>query len=149
MSPNITYAPSITSFSRCLAGQDNGLARLVGGSADAGGAWEYGRLEVLINSVYAIVGERSFGVVIGRRGAQVACRSLGYAAGAQLLVGRSSPFPGSPGSFRLAGSIVCDGSEASLSDCDIRIVDFRSDDDVMPFATAVICTNPSGKVRVP
>ena len=123
------------------------MARLVDGGADTAGAWEYGRLEVLINSVYTIVGERS-NSDIGRRGAQVACRSLGFAAGAQLLVGESSPFPGPPGSMRLSVSITCDGSEASLSDCDIEVPDYNFGGDYdggeIPFAAALICTNPSG-----
>ena len=128
------------------------MARLVDGGADAEGAWEYGRLEVLIDSVYTIVSQRG-GSTIGRRGAQVACRSLGYAAGAQLLVGRSSPFPGPPGSIRLTVRITCDGSEASLSDCDIEMPDYGYGGDydggVRPLAVALICTNPSGDLLWP
>ena len=153
--PEDSFASSIQG--KCLhdAGQDNGRARLVGGSADAGGAWEYGRLEVLIDSIWTVLGEEPSGKSIGRRGAQVACRSLGFAAGAQPLVGRSSPFPGPPGSVRLIRRIECDGSEASLSGCDIEFpdIDFRDDyyysEGVLRFAAALICTNPSGVVRIP
>ena len=126
--------------------QGNGQARLVGGSADAGGAWEYGILEVLINSVYSIVEER--GEDFGRRGAQVACRSLGFTAGAQLLAGRSSPLPAPSTSPQVVRDITCDGSEASLADCDIRTRDydysFDYGFDVNPSSVALICTTPSG-----
>lgn len=78
----------------------------------------------------------------------MACRSLGFAAGAELLVGESSPFPGPPGSTRLGAIISCDGAETSLSDCDITIPDdgptFDYFEGVRPFAAALICTNPSG-----
>lgn len=131
----------------CLSSmQGNGQARLVGGSADAGGAWEYGILEVLINSVYSIVEER--GEDFGRRGAQVACRSLGFTAGAQLLAGRSSPLPAPSTSPQVVRDITCDGSEASLADCDIRTRDydysFDYGFDVNPSSVALICTTPSG-----
>ena len=122
------------------------MARLVDGGADTGGAWEYGRLEVLINSVYTTVAERR-GSQIGRRGAQVACRSLGFAAGAQLRVGQSSPFPAPAGSVSLTDDIACDGSETSLADCDITILDYDEFDVTDPFqqtAVALICSNPSG-----
>ena len=152
--PEDSFSSSIQG--KCLhdAGQDNGRARLVGGSADAGGAWEYGRLEVLIDSIWTVLGEEPNGKSIGRRGAQVACRSLGFDAGAQPLVGRSSPFPGPPGSVRLIRRIECNGSEASLSDCDIEIPNFDFGDDsysegVFQFAAALICTNPSGVFRIP
>ena len=119
----------------------------MGGSADAGGAWEYGRLEVLINSIWSVVEEGSFAQDLGRRGAQVACRSLGFAAGAQLLVGQSSPFPAPIGSLSLANDITCDGSETSLADCDITIQEY----DIFDYAgasrqtaVALICSNPSG-----
>jgi len=119
----------------------------VGGSADAGGAWEYGRLEVLINSIWSVVEEGFFSQDLGRRGAQVACRSLGFAAGAQLLVGQSSPFPASTGSLSLTNEITCDGSETSLADCDITIRDYDNFDyggALQQTAVALICSNPSG-----
>ena len=138
--------------SYCFTGQGNGLARLADGSADAGGAWEYGRLEVLINGVYTILVDRGLISPIGRRGAQVACRSLGYATGAQLHVGNSSPLPGPPGSFTLSDRIVCNGSESSLSGCDIIFpdVDYSGDysDGVRPFAVNLICSGPSGVVCI-
>ena len=128
------------------AGQPDGQARLVGGSADAGGTWEYGRLEVLIDGVWSIIDE--LGTDLGRRGAQVACRSLGYATGAQLLVGDSSPFPALESAPELIRDIVCDGSEDSLSDCRIGTdyYDYRFSfvGESVPDAVALICTTPSG-----
>ena len=118
----------------------------MGGSADAGGAWEYGRLEVLINSIWSVVEDELSVQDFGHRGAQVACRSLGFAAGAQLLVGQSSPFPASTGSFSLTNDITCDGSETSLADCDITIRDYEYSNygAVQYTAVALICSNPSG-----
>ena len=123
------------------------MVRLVGGSADEGAAWEYGRLEVLINSIWTIVREGAASQQLGRRGAEVACRSLGFDAGAQLRVGQSSPFPAPAGSVSLTDDIACDGSETSLADCDITILDYDEFDVTDPFqqtAVALICSNPSG-----
>ena len=85
---------------------------------------------------------------LGRRGAQVACRSLGFATGAQLFAGKSSPLPAPLTAPWLITGIVCDGSETTLADCDIRI---REDDfvvdygiDVFSRSVALICTIPSG-----
>ena len=126
--------------------QQDGQARLVGGSADAGGTWEYGRLEVLVDSVWSFINE--VGTELGRRGAQVACRSLGYATGAQLLVGESSPFPAAEAAPELVRDIVCNGSEDSLADCRISVdySDFQSYfvRDPSPDAVALVCTTPSG-----
>ena len=127
--------------------EDNGAARLVEGSADAGGGWEYGRLEIIIDGVWTTVGEGTIPEDLGRRGAQVACRSLGYATGAQLLVGDSSPFPAPPGVPRLTSGIECIGSESNLGECEISFPDYYRFDyygDVRPNAVALLCNNPSG-----
>lgn len=115
--------PYIVDYAVCAgpAGEDNGLARLVDGRVDTGGRWEYSRLEVNIDGVWTIIGQRTLPEDLGRRGVQVACRSLGYATGAQLLVGDSSPFPGHPGSSRLTTGIDCSGAESSLGECAIGI----------------------------
>ena len=146
------------------AGPENGAARLVGGSTDPGGLWEYGRLEVLVNGLWTSVLESPTQFEdLGRRGALAACRSLGYAAGAQMLVGTSSPFPAPASIPRLLTDIVCDGTETSLTECDIYTVDdidadararifepdydYRLDDKVGDYqigAVALICTTPSG-----
>ena len=121
--------------------------RLVGGSADEGGAWEYGRLEVLINGIWSFVEEGFAPEGLGLRGAQVACRSLGFAAGAQLVVSESSPFPASTGSISLTNDITCNGSETSLADCDISKRRINRNDytgPLEPTAVALICSNPSG-----
>lgn len=83
-----------------FASDRNDAARIVGGRADANGFWEYGRLEVFGGGVWAMINEQPEPrQQLGRRGAQVACRSLGYSTGAQLLVGMSSPQTRSPASF--------------------------------------------------
>ena len=114
----------------------------MGGSADEGGAWEYGRLEVLINGMWSVILFQD----LGRRGEQVACRSLGFDAGAQLLVGQSSPFPGPPGSLRLTNDILCEGSETSLAECDITIRENDNGRVSLQSASALICSNPSGGI---
>eukprot|EP00892_Ulva_mutabilis_P007291 jgi/Ulvmu1/4934/UM204_0006.1 len=135
----------------CLSSrQSNGQVRLADGSADAGGSWEYGRLEVLINSVWSLVDDRNR--QFGRRSAQVACRTLGFAAGAQILAGDSSPFPAPSTAANLIRDITCDGTEATLSACDIDTFDSSdyfyfydySGSDFVRRAAALVCTTPSG-----
>ena len=122
--------------------------RLVGGSADVSGQWEYGRLEVLIDGFWTALDEQTSADNFGRRGAQVACETLGYATGAQLLAGAASALPSFSYEPALRRSADCDGSEDSFSDCSLdydgyfRVqgnVDGSSVDDV-----ALVCVNPSG-----
>lgn len=128
------------------AGQPDGEARLLGGSAGARDSWEYGRLDVLVDGVWSIIDE--FVTDLGRRGAQDACRSLGYATGAQLLVGSFSPFPANASAPELIRSIICEGSEDSLSDCSITTdyEDYRYPvvGESVPGTVALICATPSG-----
>eukprot|EP00892_Ulva_mutabilis_P007289 jgi/Ulvmu1/4932/UM204_0003.1 len=131
----------------CLSSrQANGQVRLVAGSADAGGSWEYGRLEVLINSVWSVIDDRFRR--FGRRGAQVACRTLGFATGAQILVGESSPFPAPNNAPVLIRDVTCDGSEATLAACEIDtddnyFYDYGNSNSIQQ-AVALVCSNPSG-----
>ena len=132
-----------------VAGEDDGMVRLVDGSAEAGGAWEYGRLEVLKDGTWtslvgAICSDR-----FDRMGAQVACRSLGFATAAQLLVGLSSPFPWPPGSITRDVGFPCGGSESSLANCDSELSNtgyrpYDYPDGVDSGAVALLCTSPSG-----
>lgn len=138
-----------------FTGRSTGQVRLVDGSADPGGAWEYGRLEVLVNGFWSIINERPLSQDIGRRGAEVACRSLGFAAGAQLLVGKLSPFPTAEGEGvpQLLRNIICNGTEGSLSECTLEVVPSgsgagRGAATGLQFATAsLICSNPSGPLQ--
>lgn len=128
-------------------GQRNGEARLVAGRADPGGAWEYGRLEVIVNGVFSTVLD-GFRVLV-RRGASVACRSLGYVTGAQFLAGGASAFPAPGNASVLIRAIICEGSEASLADCDIDTdfegISFNLEDvESITQAAALICATPSG-----
>lgn len=138
------------------AGPQNGLARLAAGNAAPTGLWEYGRLEILIDGIWNVLGERRnrFGE-LGRRGALVACRSLSYTTGAQIVVGSSSPFPAPVSVPRLVENIFCNGAEASLADCDIRVDDgefspgdYRFDylGDFHIGSVALVCATPSGKL---
>lgn len=135
--------------------EGNGKALLVGGSSDAGGAWAYGILEVLFNNVYAIINDPVFGGGLGRRGAPVACRSLGYTTGAQFLAGQSSPLPAPKKTPPLLASIICSGSEASLAECNIltpaensRSDGFFANIDVATGTVVLICTSPAGTAQL-
>ena len=128
-------------------------ARLVGGRADPQGQWEYGRLEVLINGVWIPLDDQTTADNLGRRGVQVACRTLGYATGAQLLAGADSALPtlSTEGITRI--QIECGGGEDTLTDCEV----FDRRDDFSYFNPgnagqivddiALVCTNPSGAAR--
>lgn len=131
-----------------IAGRQDGQVRMMDGRSDPGGAWQYGRLEVIIKGVWStIVDRRLRRESLGRRGAQVACRALGFATGGQLIVGESSPFPAPGTATSLDGDASCNGSEMRLTDCDLS---FREDDGndygagVLAGTVALLCTTPSG-----
>eukprot|EP00892_Ulva_mutabilis_P011614 jgi/Ulvmu1/8825/UM049_0005.1 len=139
--------------------EGDGQARLVDGDADPGGAWEYGRLEVVQDGFWSTVIDalplRDFEDDFGRRAAQVACRSLGYTSGAQLLVGQSSPFATDRATLVTELVWECNGSEASLGECATssrgRSRDQRLDADDIAFddgfirdSVALLCATPSG-----
>lgn len=128
--------------------EDNGRARLVDGNADPSGAWEYGLVEVLFTGVWSKLIERtSRDEALGRRGAQVACRSLGYATGAQLVIGDWLPFPATVGAPDFIRRITCDGFEEDLASCDIDVRDYAPYDyrqDLVLGAATLICTTLSG-----
>lgn len=130
--------------------------RLVDGGADTNGTWEYGRMEVGVKGIWSIVEDSRFDQDLGRRGALVACRTLGFDTGAQLLAGRSSPFPAPYFAPSLIQDIICDGSEDTLADCDILRKPppaFDQNDDyspeVVPGSVALLCTSLSGVFRFP
>lgn len=121
--------------------EQRGAARLVSGKADPGGAWAYGRLEVHDGRSFTTISD--FSTQFGRTAAEVACRSLGFASGAQLLSGDISALPGGDG---MGGTRVeCDGSEDTLADCDIALdsaySNFANDGDR---SVALVCSTPSG-----
>ena len=79
----------------------------------------------------------------GRRAAEVACRSLGFATGAQMLSGLFSALPGEVGDVDTIGGITCKGDEAALGDCEFSFesgLDYANSDE----AVALVCTNLSG-----
>ena len=135
--------------------EDISDARLVGGRADPQGRWEYGRLEILADGVWIPLDDQSSTDNFGRRGAQVACRTLGYATGAQLLAGADSILPSLSTNDSAGLIIVCGGREETLANC--TVIDFGLDfgtyfdsgnagqvvDDI-----ALVCTNPTGTARL-
>eukprot|EP00892_Ulva_mutabilis_P011625 jgi/Ulvmu1/8835/UM049_0015.1 len=138
-------------------------ARLAGGSSDPMGLWAYGRLEVLYNDFWsAIVDQagderidgsrsRSEPESLGHTGVQVACRSLGYTSGAQMLAGRHSALPSLTHDFVEIRGFTCNGTEDSLGQCDIAqvVTDNSGYDDTQVIAdgtvnVALMCSTPSG-----
>lgn len=120
----------------------------MGGSADPGGSWEYGRVELLIDGVWTVIRDRfQPSEDIGRQGAQVLCRSLGYSTGAKIVAGRYSPFlapPAVPGVFL---EFSCTGTESRLSDCDASFPSVSNDYGIefsFVRTVGVLCTTPSG-----
>lgn len=128
--------------------KSQGEVRLVGGREDPGGAWAYGRLEVFNSGAFSGVQDSQFNDNFGRRAAQVACRSLGFTSGAQILSGDLSALPGSSGEVDSVERIACQGDEATLADCQFPTRGDYGDDYAYEdgFATAVICVNASGVV---
>ena len=123
-------------------------ARLVGGQADPGGAWAYGRLQVFTGQFFSSITEQmNFNSQeLGVRGVAVACRSLGFSTGAQLTSGMSSGIPGQDGAIDTLGAIRCMGDEDTLADCTVG--DYTSEDDNGDDAVALLCTTPSGMTCV-
>ena len=148
----ITETPPLQPFARSLqvvfTGVATGTARLTGGRADPGGAWAYGRLEVFDRFGYiSIISSSSlFGTAsgLGRNAAAVACRSLGFEAGAEITAGSTSALPGPTGDIQPITSITCVGDEATLGDCDISSGYFRDYGDTDGNTVAVLCSTPSG-----
>lgn len=84
---------------------------------------------------------------IDRGSVAIACRTLGFAAGAQMLSGVGSALPGEDIPVDTIGRIVCNGDEDSLTDCttqpDYYFIGFAGED-YGENAVAVMCNNPSG-----
>ena len=116
------------------------------GGADPGGAWQFGRLEFRDSGFFVGLNPRSFTIGLGRRGAQVACRQLGFASGAEAIISTTSALPGPAGVTDIVSSIVCQGTEETLSDCGV----FRENAGSFCFAgedscnAALVCSTPSG-----
>lgn len=126
-----------------------GTARLVDGAADPDGAWAYGRLEVVFDGFWTTLSEND-DQALGRRGAAVACRSLGFAAGAQFTASNAAPLPGDGVDARSAVSLACRGDEESLAACAGTATRRGVFEDASIagglFDVAVMCTNPTGAV---
>lgn len=115
-------------------------------------------LEIVFNGVWSILREGAFkGDALGWRGAHVACRSLGFDTGAQVLTGASAPFVAPMSAPDFIDRITCVGSEDDLAMCDIDVMpvesdfangqqssDYEADAVLVTDAVALICTTPSG-----
>ena len=129
------------------AGEADGEVRLVAGRTDPEGVWQYGRLEFRDRGVFVNLTPRSFTVGLGRSGAQVACRQLGFASGAEAIISTTSALPGPAGVTDAVSSIVCNGTEDTLGDCIVvRRVDFISCAGGRDNCNAaLVCASPTGK----
>eukprot|EP00892_Ulva_mutabilis_P007854 jgi/Ulvmu1/5440/UM223_0001.1 len=119
-----------------------GTVRLVGGQEDPDGAWAYGMLKVYDGNIFSTVSDNIFDENFGRRGAQVACRSLGFATGAQFYSRTRPIIPNTDRSATRRLRVQCRGDEASLADCDITSFPAFFDNDASNSA-AIICSTPS------
>eukprot|EP00892_Ulva_mutabilis_P005580 jgi/Ulvmu1/3394/UM016_0010.1 len=123
---------------------NRGIARLVGGSSDPGGAWAYGRIEVSDGPFFSGVSETESNEYFGRRAAQVACRSLGFTSGAQILAESLSALPGPAGVINTVNVVACRGDEESLADCEFRDDYYDTEYRLEDGAVALVCSTPSG-----
>eukprot|EP00892_Ulva_mutabilis_P004962 jgi/Ulvmu1/2838/UM144_0002.1 len=124
----------------------SGQVRLVGGAADPAGTWEYGRVQVFDGTFFLrVVDDGSF-EQFGRRDAQVACRSLGFASGAQMMSGVFSGLPGKDNVIGASKQFACNGDEDSLADCGGEATFFQDYGDAAEGseAVALICSTPTG-----
>jgi len=134
------------------AGERDGEVRLVGGRRSADGGWEYGRVEFRYGGIpLGLQVMDVFGIdfrPLGRRGALVACRDLGYTAGVEAIAGPRSALPGPAGLTDFVSRILCQGSEERLLECQVfGESDYVPDPlcfDREECNTALICTSPSG-----
>ena len=135
------------------AGARDGELRLVGGRRDPEGAWEYGRIEFRYAGF--LLGLQDTDIlgfdlqVLGRRGALVACRELGYSVGVEAVAGRRSALSGPAGVSEVVSRIFCQGSEDRLQDCEVfgRVEEYNLEplcEDRGDCNAALICSNPSG-----
>lgn len=121
----------------------------MGGAADPGGAWAYGLLEVFDGETFLRISDAAKNNhELGRRGAQVACRTLGFVTGGQAIDGEESALADTDGRDRPIGNILCNGDEARLSDCELYEFTSRGLDDYDGIAelsaVALVCYTPSG-----
>eukprot|EP00892_Ulva_mutabilis_P004106 jgi/Ulvmu1/2067/UM121_0008.1 len=129
----------------CLAGVPRGTARLVGGSAAPSGAWAYGRLEVFDGLAFSGITETRFSNGFGRNAAVVACRSLGFEDGVEIITNSGSALPGPAGDVTTIDVISCVGDEATLGDCDIELTTFPDYGlEAVSLTVSLLCSTPSG-----
>lgn len=77
----------------------------------------------------------------------VACRTLGFATGAQLLAGSRSGLPGFDGTAATNVQLACNGDDATLADCTTNApepYDYDEENVRDEDAVVLLCFNPSG-----
>ena len=122
----------------------------MGGSAGPGASWQYGRLEVINRGFLTAVTENTRdNRAIGRRGVTVACRSLGFPTGAQLLAGGSTALPGRAEFAAGISRIFCRGDEETLTACTLfeDVGPFRDYASLVDDSVAIMCMTPSGTMH--
>lgn len=87
-------------------------SKLVGGRTDPKGAWAHGRLEVFDGNSFPTIYDSS--TQVGRRAAGVACRSLAFASGAQMVSGLASGLAGGDGMADYISRVECEGIEDTI-----------------------------------
>lgn len=74
----------------------------------------------------------------------MACRSLGFETGAQIVSGVGSALPLEDGTVNTMGQILCHGDEMSLSECQMSVS--RVCDNDIPPGVSLVCSSASGAV---
>ena len=79
----------------------------------------------------------------------MACRSLGFETGAQIISGEGSALPLEDGTVNTMGQIICNGDEMSLSECRTSVSPvFDYGAPPGDFAVALVCSSASGALRI-
>eukprot|EP00892_Ulva_mutabilis_P008280 jgi/Ulvmu1/5824/UM025_0081.1 len=98
---------------------------------------------MLFSSLYED-GRTEYSEEVGRGGVEVACRTLGFDTGAQLLSGIDSGLPGMGETVETIGQVTCLEGAETLADCTIETDYFGSDYGNGQDAVAILCFKPSG-----
>lgn len=117
----------------------------MGGQSASDGSWAYGTLQVSDGSVFSAIADTVNVRLFGRSAAAVACRSLGFTTGAQLVSGIFSAIPFDGGPVDTMDEITCQGDELTLADCDTeatRAINYYSSNEDL--AVALICSTITG-----
>lgn len=80
---------------------------------------------------------------------QVACQTLGYTVGAEIIYGYYSPLPARGVSSRVS-RFECEGTEPDISECSVNLGGGGGEAGrLQPAAVSLLCTRPSGALFLP